>query len=87
MPRLSSWQFSGWVWTVPLQHRSVALQLMLARRQIDPAGLHAFGLAQRPKVAPGALLQTTFVICPIPPPPSIFVEPGEPADPQQSASV
>jgi hypothetical protein len=60
---------------------------MLARRQIEPAGLHAFGLAQRPNVAPAALLQTTFVICPIPPPPEIFVEPGEPAAPQQSASL
>ena len=60
---------------------------MLARRQIEPAALHALPLEQRPKVAPAALLQTTFVICPIPPPPEIFVEPGEPAAPQQSESV
>ena len=84
---MSSWQLSGCVCTVPLQQRSVALQLMLARRQIEPAGLHAFGLAQRPNAAPAALLQTTIVICPIPPLPEIFVEPGEPCAPQQSESV
>ena len=60
---------------------------MLARRQIEPAALHALPLEQRPKVAPAALLQTTFVICPIPPEPEIFVEPGEPAAPQQSESL
>jgi hypothetical protein len=60
---------------------------MLARRQIEPAGLHAFGLAQRPNVAPAALLQTTIVICPVPPEPEIFVDPGAPIAPQQSASL
>ena len=40
MPRLSCLQIAGFCWTVPAQQRSVALQDSVARRQIEPAGLH-----------------------------------------------
>jgi hypothetical protein len=70
---------------VPLQQRSVALQLIDARRQIEPPGLQAWPVSQRPRVAPGALLQWTFAAWPAPP--SSLMEPADPGDPQQSASV
>jgi hypothetical protein len=68
---------------VPAQQRSVASQEFVASRQIEPAGLHCSGWLQRPIVAPAALLHVTFVPGP---PPTSFVEPGEPFAPQQSVS-
>jgi len=49
---------------------------------MEPAGLHAWPLSQRPMVAPAALLQCTFVIMP----PLTFVDPGAQGAPQQSLS-
>jgi hypothetical protein len=83
MPSKSCWQLSGWVCTVPAQHRSVALHDVTASRQMAPAGLHAWPLSQRPMVAPAALLQCTFVILL----PLTSVEPGAPGAPQQSLSL
>ena len=68
---------------MPEQQRSVALHEFVASRQIEPAGLHAFPLSQRPKAAPAAFEHVTSVVCP---PPLMFVDPGEPAEPQQSES-
>jgi hypothetical protein len=83
IPSRSSLQLSGWVITVPAQHRSVSLHCMTARRQMEPAGLQAIQLVQRPTVAPAALLQCTFAMAP----PETLVEPGVPGAPQQSLSA
>jgi hypothetical protein len=53
-------------------------------RQIEPAGLHALPLSQRPKAAPGAFSQWTSEDWP---PPEEFVDPGAPRWPQQSLSL
>ena len=84
MPSESCLQFSGCVCTVPAQQRSVASHEFVESRQMDPAGLHALPLSQRPTVPPPAgFSQWTSVLFI---PPLVSVDPAEPFAPQQSAS-
>jgi hypothetical protein len=76
IPRLSWTQFVFTCWTVPEQQRSVALQELVSRRQIEPAGLHFCPWSQRPMVEGGVIEQCVFASVPS----------GKPVAPQQSLS-
>ncbi len=73
-PSASCWQRSGFCCTVPEQHRSVALQLLVASRQTAPAGLQRLPLSQRATRSPGFRVHSTRASVPS----------GRVAEPQQS---
>jgi hypothetical protein len=76
MPSASWWQVSCCC-TLPAQHSSLALQLMVWRRQIPPAGVHTWPLSQRPTVFGATFEHFT----------SALALSGSPGPPQQSESV
>jgi len=83
MPKMSCWQASGNLLTLPEQQSFSALQDIVASLQIAPAGRQAFPLSQRPTGSVAlALLQLPTPVVPCTPP-----KPQQSESPRQISPV